>query len=353
MRLPALLQNLAFTILVLCAMGPRAAAQSEAAPADVLISVRDQKMVVLREGGWVKHYKISTSRFGLGDHFGSYQTPLGRLRVWEKLGGALPSGAVLKGREATGEILPANAPGRDPIVSRILWLEGLEAQNDHARGRGIYIHGTTEEANLGKPVSWGCIRMRSEDVIELYDILAVGAIVTISEGGLPHFAKWKPSSATVIASQTATANPLPMPARSVPERLSAVAELLRPSSERVARAEAGPANAFHGSILFSGLPTAAKPARREEKVVPKTAPPLPGEAFALAASPLADEAISLRITTASPPLELLDLRRMALWHPLVSESILDAPQPEFADAEEAGRETKMSAVTVPAQTRLR
>ena len=353
MRLPALLRHLAIPILVLCAMGHHAAAQSEAAPVDILISVRDQKMVVLREGGWVKHYKISTSRFGLGDHFGSYKTPLGRLRVWEKLGGALPSGAVLKGREATGEILPANAPGRDPIVSRILWLEGLEAQNDNARGRGIYIHGTTEEANLGKQVSWGCIRMRSADVIELYDILPVGAIVTISEGGMPHFAKWKPTSAVIIAAQTATANPLPKPARSVPERLSPVGELLRPSSERMVRADAGAANAFQGSILFSGLPSAAKPARRVEKTAAKADSPLPGEAFALAASPLANDGISLRTTTASPPLALLDLRRMALWRPLVSESIFDAPETEFAYEDEAGSETKMSAVRVPVETRLR
>ena len=353
MRLPAFLQSLAFTILALSATGHRASAQAEAAPVDVLISVRDQKMVVLREGGWVRRYKISTSRFGLGDHFGSYQTPLGRLRVWEKLGGALPSGAVLKGREATGEILPANAPGRDPIVSRILWLEGLEAQNGNARGRGIYIHGTTEEGNLGKPVSWGCIRMRSGDVIELYDILPVGAMVTISEGGLPHFAKWKPSSAVMIAAQTATANPLPKPVRSLPERPSPVAEVLRPSSERMTRADAGAASAFQGSILFSGLPAAARPARREEKAAPKTESPLPGEAFALAASPPPDDAISLRTPTAAPPLGLMDLRRMALWHPPVSESILDAPALEFTDDDDARTETKMSAVSVPVQTRLR
>ena len=94
----------------------RAGAESDLVPVDVLISVADQKMLVLREGGWVKKYKISTSRFGIGDTFGSYKTPAGRLRVWEKLGGDLPSGAVIKHREATGEILPANAPGRDPIV---------------------------------------------------------------------------------------------------------------------------------------------------------------------------------------------------------------------------------------------
>ncbi|HEY5814197.1 MAG TPA: L,D-transpeptidase, partial [Terrimicrobiaceae bacterium] len=80
----------------------------------------------------------------------------------------------------TGEILPANAPGRDPIVTRILWLEGLEAQNENAYDRYIYIHGTPEERNIGLAASYGCIRMRSNDVITLYDIVGVGAKVLIT-----------------------------------------------------------------------------------------------------------------------------------------------------------------------------
>ena len=345
MKLTAFPRFLAITILVHCAMADRAAAQSDAVPVDVVISVSDQKMVVLREGGWVKKYKVSTSRFGLGDAFGSYKTPLGRLRVWEKVGGALPSGAVLKGRQATGEILGANAPGRDPIVSRILWLEGLEAQNDHARGRGIYIHGTTEEAQLGKPVSWGCIRMRSEDVIELYDTLPLGALVTITEGELPHFAKWKPGPPVMIAAQTASVEP----SRSV-------AELWKSSVARMSRGDAGAANAFRGSILFSGLPTATNPAANPAKHAPKTTAgantPLPGEAFALVTEPLSENEISIRVTTAVPPLALLDLRRVLLSPLLLSVSILDAPIPAFAYADEIDGETTMSAVSRPARTRL-
>ncbi|MEO7319868.1 MAG: L,D-transpeptidase [Chthoniobacteraceae bacterium] len=348
MRLTAFPCHFAITVLVLCAMRDRAAAQSDAAPVDVIISVHDQKMLVLREGGWVKKYKISTSRFGLGDAFGSYKTPLGRLRVWEKVGGALPSGAVLKGRAATGEILGANAPGRDPIVSRILWLEGLESQNDNARGRGIYIHGTTEEAHLGKPVSWGCVRMRSEDVIELYDIMPLGAMVTITEGGLPHFAKWKAGPPVMIAAQTATVEP----SRSLTERMPAVAELLKPSSARMARADAGAANAFRGSILFSGLPAASSPAKSELKAAARTDTPLPGEAFTLAAVSVSEEAVSLRVTTAIPPLALLDLRRTALSPLLLSASILNAPIPAFAYADKIGGETTMSAVSRPARTPL-
>jgi L,D-transpeptidase catalytic domain len=302
-------------------------------------------MVVLRDGAWVKKYRISTSRFGLGDSYGSYKTPLGRLRVWEKFGDALPAGAVLKGREATGEILPVNAPGRDPIVSRILWLEGVESQNDNARGRGIYIHGTPEESNLGKPVSWGCIRMSSADVIELYDIVPVGTPVTIEEDGLPYFAKWKPGSSPVIALQTP-------PARSVPERLSPVAEILKPSPDRMVRGDVSAATAFRGSILFAGLPTAPKVApRAPAKAAPRLT--LPEEAFRLAAVPVADEPFSLRVAIADPPLGLIDLRRASLTPFLASVSILDAPVPDFASVWESERETIMSALRETSRAMLR
>ena len=73
----------------------------------------------------------------------------------------------------------ANSPGRDPIVTRILWLRGLEAQNANAFGRDIYIHGTPEEWKIGSPASYGCVRMRSSDIIQLYNIVGVGAAVTI------------------------------------------------------------------------------------------------------------------------------------------------------------------------------
>ena len=184
-------------------------AQEVAPTVELLISIPEQRLVVIQDGGLVKKYKVSTSRFGLGDGFGSYQTPLGRLRVCEKLGGGLPGGAVIKHRSATGEVLSANAPGRDPIVSRIIWLEGLEAQNSHARGRGIYIHGTTEESKIGKPVSWGCIRMRSADVIALYDLLPPGAHVVISDEDLPRLPKWQPAPPPPIVAEKTPSAPAP------------------------------------------------------------------------------------------------------------------------------------------------
>src|SRR5436189_6093008 len=91
----------------------------------------------------------------------------------------MPQGTVIKDRRKTTKLVLHHYPGRDPIVSRILWLRGLEAQNANAFGRDIYIHGTPEERNLGLPVSYGCVRMSSNDVIKLYEMVGLGAEVTI------------------------------------------------------------------------------------------------------------------------------------------------------------------------------
>jgi hypothetical protein len=145
----------------------------------IVISTREQKLALLDRGNVMATYPVSTSKFGLGDWRGSRFTPLGRLQIAEKIGDNAPPGTVFKDRRRTGEIVIANSPGRDPIVTRILWLRGLEAQNANAFGRDIYIHGTPEEWKIGSPASYGCIRMRSSDVIQLYNIVGVGAAVTI------------------------------------------------------------------------------------------------------------------------------------------------------------------------------
>ena len=106
------------------------------------------------------------------------------MEIAKKIGDNAPLGTVFKDRRRTGEIVLPNAPGRDPIVTRILWLRGREAQNANAFGRYIYIHGTPEDRNLGLPVSYGCVRMKSEDVIKLYDIVGTGAQVTIVDAPL-------------------------------------------------------------------------------------------------------------------------------------------------------------------------
>lgn len=145
----------------------------------VIISVPQQRLALLDNGVLMSTYPISTSKFAIGDSPGSRGTPLGELEIAEKIGGSAPSGAVFKDRKRTGEILEPDAPGRDPIVTRILWLRGREAQNANAYSRYIYIHGTPEERNIGQRASFGCIRMRSRDVIQLYDIVGPRARVTI------------------------------------------------------------------------------------------------------------------------------------------------------------------------------
>lgn len=145
----------------------------------VVISVPQQKMAVLDHGKLVATYPVSTSKFGLSDRPGSYGTPLGRLEIAEKIGDNAPLGAVFKDRRRTGEVVGIDSPGRDPIVTRILWLRGREPGNANAFRRDIYIHGTPEERNIGRPVSYGCVRMRSRDVISLYNRVGRGAEVTI------------------------------------------------------------------------------------------------------------------------------------------------------------------------------
>lgn len=159
-------------------------AQKRDDASEILVSVRDQELLLVKEGKPVKAYPISTSKFGLGSQSGSSRTPLGRMEIAKKIGHGAPAGAVFKSRQRTGEVLTPNAPGRDPIVSRILWLTGREQHNRNTYGRYIYIHGTPEEYRIGQPASYGCIRMKSNDVIDLYNRVGVGADVKVFRGGL-------------------------------------------------------------------------------------------------------------------------------------------------------------------------
>lgn len=154
----------------------------------ILVSVPDQKLRLYYKGRFTAEYPVSTSKFGLSDRPGSNGTPLGRLEIRKKIGDGAPLGAVFKSRRPTGEILRPNAPGRDPIVTRILWLRGLEFRNANAFGRYIYIHGTPEEWRIGTPASYGCIRMRSVDVANLFAQVGKGASVNIINAPLPTLA---------------------------------------------------------------------------------------------------------------------------------------------------------------------
>ena len=145
----------------------------------MVVSVPDQKLALYRKGQLVKVYDVSTSKFCLSTRNGSYGTPLGRHEIAKKIGGDQPQGMKFSSRRPTGEIVRANAPGRDPIVSRILWLSGKETGNRNSYDRCIYIHGTPEEWRIGTPASYGCICMRSCDVMNLYSTVGVGAKVEI------------------------------------------------------------------------------------------------------------------------------------------------------------------------------
>ena len=169
----------------------------------IVVSIPEQRLALLDNGALIATYPVSTSKFAIGDAPGSRGTPLGELEIAKKIGDGAVSGTVFKDRRPTGEILVPDAPGRDPIVSRILWLRGLEGRNANAYGRYIYIHGTAEERNIGTRASYGCIRMRSRDVIQLYDIVGYGAKVTILDAPLSAAVPMAPGpgATTAVSSQ--------------------------------------------------------------------------------------------------------------------------------------------------------
>ncbi len=154
---------------------------------EIVVSVADQELALIARGKVVKRFPVSTSKFGTGDAVGSYRTPLGETFVSAKIGDGFPAGAVIKNRNATGEILRANVPGRDAIVSRVIWLRGMDGTTTNTRDRCIYIHGTAEEQRIGRRASFGCIHMRSKDVIVLYNLVHIGTHVRISAKPLQDF----------------------------------------------------------------------------------------------------------------------------------------------------------------------
>ena len=128
-------------------------------------------------------FPVSTSGFGVGSEPGSNRTPVGQFVVGEKIGEGAPLGMAFVSREPTGEIAALESPDdpRDLVLTRILWLEGLEPHNANTHERYIYIHGTNHEERLGEPCSHGCVRMRNADVVELFANVEPGTPVTIEE----------------------------------------------------------------------------------------------------------------------------------------------------------------------------
>ncbi len=154
----------------------------DSAPGQPGISLRvhvpAQRLDLLRGDTVLASYPVSTSKFGLGSEPGSFRTPLGRFVVDARIGDGAPAWAVFKSRQPTGEIAHPGWEG-DGILTRILWLHGLDPHNANTRDRYIYLHGTNEEHLIGTPASHGCIRLRNADIIDLFARVPAGTPVEI------------------------------------------------------------------------------------------------------------------------------------------------------------------------------
>jgi L,D-transpeptidase YbiS len=155
----------------------------------IRIALAEQRLDLLQSGAVFKSYAIATSKNGAGERAGSYQTPRGAHLIRAKIGTGAPLGAVFRGRRPTGEIyseeLARAQPGRDWILTRILWLSGLEVGRNRlgdvdTMRRYIYIHGTPDSTTLGSPGSIGCVRMRNAAIVELFDLVPAGTRVEIA-----------------------------------------------------------------------------------------------------------------------------------------------------------------------------
>ena len=156
----------------------------------IRVDLSAQRLELLEGTKVLASYPVSTAANGAGEREGTEQTPRGLHEVRAKIGAGAPKGAVFAGRRPTGEIctpeLLEKEPDRDWILTRILWLRGLEVGKNRggdvdSMRRYIYIHGTPHEATMGTEASHGCIRMRSADVIDLFDRVAQGDVVEIVE----------------------------------------------------------------------------------------------------------------------------------------------------------------------------
>ncbi len=155
---------------------------------ELSISLTRQTLQVIRQAHVEREFLVSTSRYGPGEQEGSLCTPRGRHVIRARIGGDLPVGTVLRGRRPTGVVyspeLQRQSPGRDWILSRILWLSGLEPGRNRLGSvdtmrRYIYIHGTPDQEPMGVPFSHGCIRMRNADVCWLFDAVLPGTLVNL------------------------------------------------------------------------------------------------------------------------------------------------------------------------------
>jgi L,D-transpeptidase YbiS len=158
--------------------------------AELQVSIGRQELLLIDGGRVLQRYPVSTAQAGAGEREGSGCTPRGRHRVRIRIGAGCPENTVFVGRRPTGERyspgLARQHPGRDWILTRILWLTGCESGRNRGGSvdtlrRYIYIHGCPDQEPMGRPLSHGCIRMRNRDLIELFDRVEQGMPVEIVE----------------------------------------------------------------------------------------------------------------------------------------------------------------------------
>ncbi len=154
----------------------------------IYVSISEQKLYLFKDGVLLKSYAVSTSKYGLGAEENSMRTPVGLHYIRDKNGGNAPLGGILVNGRYTGQqaIIEKSAKetGKDDVTTRVLWLMGCEQGSNRGKGndsycRKIYIHGTPEEGLIGKPASHGCIRMKNDEVIDLYNKANLGMYVLI------------------------------------------------------------------------------------------------------------------------------------------------------------------------------
>ena len=144
----------------------------------IYISIGEQKLRLFEGDALVAEYVVSSAANGIGFEEGSYCTPTGRFEVSEKIGDGEALGTIFKSRKPMG-VWDGTPSDDDMILSRILRLNGLDAENANSMERYIYVHGTNQEDLLGGPASCGCIRMANKDVIDLFDKIDVGVPLVI------------------------------------------------------------------------------------------------------------------------------------------------------------------------------
>jgi lipoprotein-anchoring transpeptidase ErfK/SrfK len=151
----------------------------------IIICIADQKLYLYKQGKLMKTYRVSTSRYGIGNRNNSFKTPLGRHLISSKIGRKARLNSIFQDRRNTKKTARIGSDfDKDLITTRILRLEGLEPGKNKGKGidtfdRCIYIHGTAEEHLVGKPASHGCIRMKNKDIAELFDLVPRGTVVDI------------------------------------------------------------------------------------------------------------------------------------------------------------------------------